>query len=240
MEHRPRLTEEEYKIIKNHRKNHKSNKNVLVIGDLHLPFCLEEYLDFCIEQKAKYDCDEIVFIGDIIDNHYSSYHETDADGMGGGEELEYAIRELRKWYNAFPEATVVIGNHDRIIMRKAQTSAIPKKWIKEYKDVLEVPGWEFVDSIEIDDVLYIHGEGGTARSKMKAELQSVVQGHLHSQAYTDHLVGSNFKIFGMQVGCGIDRRSYAMAYAKAGKKPAIGCGIILNSGQLPINVLMDL
>ena len=84
------------------------------------------------------------------------------------------------------------------------------------------------------------GEGGTARSKMKAELQSVVQGHLHSQAYTDHLVGSNFKIFGMQVGCGIDRRSYAMAYAKAGKKPAIGCGIILNSGQLPINVLMDL
>ena len=30
--------------------------------------------------------------------------------------------------------TVIIGNHDRMIMRKAQTSAIPKKWIKNYKD----------------------------------------------------------------------------------------------------------
>jgi hypothetical protein len=43
----------------------------------------------------------------------------------------------------------------------------------------------------------------------------------------------------MQVGCGIDFNSYAMAYAKAGKKPAIGCGVIIN-GEVAINRMMEL
>ena len=48
--------------------------NVLVIGDLHEPFCLENYLEFCRIQQEKYNCGTVVFIGDVIDNHYSSYH----------------------------------------------------------------------------------------------------------------------------------------------------------------------
>ena len=44
----------------------------------------------------------------------------------------------------------------------------------------------------------------------------------------------------MQVGCGIDNKAYAMAYAKNYGKPAIGCGVILNNGKTPINVLMEL
>ena len=53
--------------------------------------------------------------------------------MGGADELDLAISKIAKWYEAFPIATVLIGNHDRMIMRKAQTSAIPSKWIKSYK-----------------------------------------------------------------------------------------------------------
>ena len=43
----------------------------------------------------------------------------------------------------------------------------------------------------------------------------------------------------MQVGCGIDHEAYAMAYAKAGKKPAIGCGVVLG-GRTGIVELMEL
>jgi hypothetical protein len=89
-------------------------------------------------------------------------------------------------------------------------------------------------------VQYIHGEGGTARSKCKADLMSTVQGHLHTQAYTEFVVGQNYRIFGCQVGCGIDHKSYAMAYAKYGKKPAIGCMVVLDNGNTPINLLMNL
>lgn len=237
MQYRPRLTPEEYNLILNHRKT--TENRVLVIGDLHEPFCLDGYLEFCIDTYNKYQCNKVVFIGDVIDNHYSSYHETDADGMGGGQELELAISKLAEWYKAFPTAHVTIGNHDRLIMRKAQTSAVPKKWIKDYKEVLEVPKWEFVNRVVIDNVQYIHGEAGTAKVKCKADMMSTVQGHLHTQAYTEWFVGANFKVFGMQVGCGIDHESYAMAYAKAGKKPVIGCGVVID-GKQAINVLMEL
>ena len=212
---------------------------VLVIGDLHEPFTLDGYLEHCIAVKKKYKCNKIVFIGDIIDNHYSSYHETDPDGMSGGDELELAIKKLKSWYKAFPNATVITGNHDRMIMRKAFTGNVPKKWIKPYNDVLETPKWKWTDRHIIDGVQYIHGEAGTARTKCRADLMPTVQGHLHTQAYCEYYVGANFKIFGCQVGCGIDHDSYALAYAKRGKKPAVGCAVVLN-GVTAINELMCL
>ena len=61
-------------------------KRILVIGDIHAPFTLHGYLDFCKETYAIYNCNQVIFIGDIIDNHYSSFHTTDPDGMGGGDE----------------------------------------------------------------------------------------------------------------------------------------------------------
>lgn len=234
---RPRLSADEYNLILKHRND--AENRVLVIGDLHEPFCLDSYLEFCKEQYKKYNCNKVVFIGDVIDNHYSSYHETDADGLSGGQELDLAIEKLSKWYKAFPIADVTIGNHDRLIMRKAQTSAVPRKWIKSYKEVLEVPKWNFTERVVIDNVQYIHGEAGTAKAKCRADMMSTVQGHLHTQCYTEWFVGANFRIFGTQVGCGIDHESYAMAYAKAGKKPAIGCAIIIN-GETSINCLMNL
>jgi len=235
---RYRLRPNEVKVIQKLREQ--EINNVLVIGDLHEPFCLDSYLDWCKEQYNVWNCTEVVFIGDVIDNHYSSYHETSADGLSGLEELEIAIKRIARWYNAFPIATVIIGNHDRLIMRKAQTSAIPSKWIKSYKEVLEVPEWNFVERYVKDGVQYIHGEGGTASTKCRADMMNTVQGHLHTQCYVQNFVGNKFRIFGVQVGCGIDHESYAMAYAKYGKKPAISCAVILNNGKIPINLLMPL
>ena len=132
-DHRPRLRGNKLAAFQNLTKK---ERRILVIGDLHEPFCLDGYLEFCQETYANYNCNQVIFIGDIIDNHYSSYHETDPDGMGGGHELELAIERVQKWYTAFPKADVIIGNHDRIIMRKAFSSAIPKVWVRSYNGVL--------------------------------------------------------------------------------------------------------
>jgi len=239
-EYRLRLTKTEHDLIRANRS--KDKKNVLVVGDLHCPFDLDTYRDWCVEQYYKFNCNQVIFIGDIIDNHFSSYHETSADGMGGADELDYAIKRISRWYKAFNKkgTKVIIGNHDRLIMRKAQTSAIPSKWIKSYKEVLKVPNWEFVERYVQDKVQYIHGEGGTARTKCRADMMNTVQGHLHTQAYTEHYVGQKFRVFGCQVGCGINWETYAMAYAKYGKKSAIGCAVVLDNGKLPINLLMSL
>jgi len=220
-------------------KSNKENR-VLIIGDLHEPFCLDGYLEHCVKIRDKYNCNKIIFIGDVIDNHYSSFHTTDVDGMGGGDELDLAVEKLQRWIEAFPEATILLGNHDRIILRKAFEGSIPKLWIKSFNEVIGAPDWDFVDEYILDDVLYVHGEGGQARYRMKKELTSIVQGHLHTFGYIDYIVGRNYKIFGMQVGCGIDKDSYAMAYSRHFPKPFISCGVILDNGKLPILEPMEL
>lgn len=216
----------------------KSERRILVIGDIHAPFTLDGYLEFCEEMYARYNCNQVIFIGDIIDNHYASFHATDPDGMGGGDELDVAIEHVKMWSNAFPVADVCIGNHDRIIMRKAFDSQIPSRWIKSYNEVLGT-NWNWVEHVVYDNVQYIHGEGGTARTKSKNDMMSTVQGHIHTQAYVEWSVGKMFKIFGMQVGCGIDSKSYAAAYAKNFKKQAIGCGVVIG-GHTAINCMMQL
>lgn len=234
-EHRPRINAQQYKALDFIRAN---ERRILVVGDLHCPFELDGYFEFCLEQYDNFNCNHVVFIGDILDNHYSSYHETDPNALGGSYELHEAIKHVRKWAEAFPVADVIIGNHDRLIMRKAFSSSVPKEWIKDYNEVLGT-SWHWLERIEYDGVQYVHGEGGTARTKAKNDMQSTVQGHIHTQAYCEWMVGNNFKIFGMQVGCGIDRDSYAAAYAKHFKKQAIGCGVVLG-GHTAINCLMPL
>lgn len=207
---------------------------VLVIGDPHEPFTLDEYLEHCIKIYIKYNCNHVVFIGDIIDNHYSSYHETDPDGLGGKDELELAIQRVAKWVEAFPIADVCTGNHDLIIMRKAMSGGIPSQWIREFSDVLNAPNWTFDTDFEYDDVLYTHGTGRKAEARMKQDLTSVVCGHYHTEFYIKYLVGRNYRLFAMQVGCGIDYKAYALAYGRNFARPIIGCGVVLENGTLPI------
>jgi len=120
--------------VKNAYKNIiKKERRILFIGDLHEPFCLDGYLQHCIDTYKNYNCNQVVFAGDVIDNHYSSYHEPDPDGMGAGSELDYAIKRLKKWHEAFPLADVCIGNHDRIVARKAFSAGLSNRWLKDYK-----------------------------------------------------------------------------------------------------------
>lgn len=219
--------------------------NVGIIGDLHEPFTRPGYREFCIETFIKYGVNKIVFIGDIIDNHFSSYHETIPDGKSAGDELDDAINKLAPWREAFPNAKVCIGNHDAIIHRKAITAGISKRWIKEYNEVLGCPNWDFDMQHEISGVLYTHGTGSSgnqaAITRALNMRQSVVQGHIHTVAGVQYNASNKDLLFGLQVGCGVDDKSYAMAYASTNiKKSILGCGLVLNNGTLPLFIPMFL
>ena len=232
---RPRVTAQQKKALDFLRNK---ERRVLVIGDLHCPFEKGGYFEFCLETYDKYACNQVIFIGDLIDSHATSRHETDPDGKSARTELERAIEDLQKWRIAFPVADCIIGNHDRVVMRRAFSSSIPSVWIKSFNEVLGT-SWNWRERVEYDGVQYVHGEGGTARTKAKNDLQSTVQGHIHTQAYVEWMVGNRTKLFGMQVGCGLDRETYAAAYAKHYKKQAIGCGVVIG-GHTAINCLMPL
>ncbi|KKK92799.1 hypothetical protein LCGC14_2699380, partial [marine sediment metagenome] len=47
---------------------------VLCVADLHLPAVRKGYLTFCQDLYCQWDCDTVVFMGDIIDWTAISFH----------------------------------------------------------------------------------------------------------------------------------------------------------------------
>lgn len=217
------------------------SKNVLVIADTHLPYEKEGYLEFCIDQYNKWNCDTVVHIGDLIDSHATSHHPSVPDAYSAGDELQYTILKLKAWYKAFPNMKVCFGNHDIRAWKLASEYGIASKWMKGFAEVLEVPTWQFEESFEINGILYTHGTGtsGQNAAHMRALNlgQSVVMGHLHTESSVIYHQIASQTIFGMIVGCGVDEKSYGMNYAKNfPRKSIISCGIIL--GDQPIISIM--
>ena len=214
--------------IRKRKKQTREKENILIIGDLHIPFEHKNYLDFCAKMQKKYRTTKIIFIGDIIDNHYQSFHPTNPDGYSAGEELKRTKDSIATWYKIFPKATIIRGNHDNLFARRAFAQGLSKEWIKNINDVLNVPNWQFRSTYTFQNILFLHGTGisgvTAAYGKSLYTNKSVVMGHQHTQAsiiYVDQIR------FGMLVGAGININSYAFNYAKHGKKPVIlSCGII--------------
>lgn len=71
--------------------------------------------------------------------------------------------------------------------------------------------------------------------------QSIVMGHLHSNAGVWWSANENDIIFALAVGCGIDRNTYAFRYGRDFKrKPILGCGVVTNGGKCAEFVPMEL
>jgi predicted phosphodiesterase len=231
---RPRLNGN---ILEAYRRLVKAERRILVIGDVHEPYCKKGYREFCQKTYVENNCNQVLFIGDLLDNQYASFHDSNPDLAGGKDELEYAIAEIHKWRDAFPVADVIIGNHDRIIARKLFKAGVPSQWLKSYNEVLGTD-WNWTERIVYDDVQYVHGEGGTASTKAKNDMMSTVQGHIHTQCYVQWFSGQK-RIMAMQTGSGVDRDSLGMSYAKAFKFQQLACGVVIG-GHTAFNVMMPI
>jgi len=213
------------------------HENTLVIGDTHEPFTKPGYLEFCFDVGRRCKCGTVVHIGDLVDNHSISYHEHDPDGKSPKEEFQLARARLKKWFKAFPNAFLCRGNHDCLVDRKGKTAGLPAEVFRPFRDIWELPkewvdGWEF----EFQGVLYTHGTGYSGKHShvhVAYDMRkSSVIGHIHSVGAVQYLDTGKFPIFGMNVGCGIDREAYAFAYGKDFKfKPIISCGVVTDHGR---------
>ena len=211
-----------------------NGSNVLVVGDLHAPFTHKDYLTFLKAQYKRFNCGKVVFIGDIVDNHAMSFHEVNADGYSAGEELIKAREILKGYYKAFPKAVVTIGNHGLLPFRKASANGISRHILKDPSEIWQSPkGWTWKDQVIIDNVRYVHGTAmGKANKLAPSTGMSTVLGHWHSLAYVEYHANFATRVFSMQVGCGIDYKSYAYEYGKAFKdKPMLSCGIVFKGTE---------
>jgi predicted phosphodiesterase len=213
--------------------------HVLVISDTHLPFAHPGYLDFCLSVQKRVKCGTVVHIGDLVDNHaLSMNYIPDPNGRSPADEIKEARQHLKNWYKAFPNVKLCLGNHDRRVDLKGKHVGLPDEVFRQFREIWELPnGWQDAYSWDIDGVRYTHGTGLRGErghiSAAQQSRQSTVIGHIHSVAAIQYLVSEKDRIFAMNVGSGVDRHSYAMAYGKDfTKKPVLSCGVVTDKGTL--------
>ena len=206
-----------------------------VIGDSHAPYCLEGYKEFCYETFEAWDVDTIIHIGDLVDHHSLSFHDSEPMLHDVHGEYRSAIDELQGWYDLFPNLTLIEGNHDLIPARHMKKLGMePRIFMKPLKDIYEMPeGWEIEDQVVIDDVLYHHGHTASGvngfRKDAETRMRCTVTGHNHSNFGVSYTATDQELVWGLAVGCGVDVRSMAFAYGKNfAKKPVIGCGVVID------------
>lgn len=206
-------------------------KPCLVVSDLHLPHGHQDALAFCVAVQKKYQLEETVFIGDIVDLHALSYHEKDPQLAGPDQELNAAKKVIQPWITAFTKARVCIGNHDSLIDRKAFTHGIPKQAIVHVSRLLGTKGWDWRQEHVVPcgnhHVVFRHSWGSSIEIAMNRNGTSVVAGHWHSKSSIVYAQTSFRRLFGMQVGCLIDTAHAAFSYNRQDiKRPLLNVGII--------------
>ena len=214
---------------------------ILVIGDTHIPAVHPGYRRFCQDLYSKYKCQKAIHIGDLVDWHAVSFHDKHPDAKGAKQEYEEAEIEVKKWYKAFPKLHLCEGNHDQRIIRAASKAGIPTRFVKGYNEQWDTPSWKWASSFTEDDAHYVHGTGNggnfPAFNLMSKLLMSVVSGHIHTAAGIWWRANPTRRIFGMNVGTGVNDKHLSFAYAENVKLRSILSAGVLIDGT-PMHIVM--
>lgn len=206
---------------------------VLAVGDTHLPAVHPGYLAFCSDLYDKYGCDTAIHIGDFVDHHAISAHDPSPEADGPLGEYAEALELAAKWHKVFPRMLVCEGNHDVRITRMAAKENIPSRFLKGYNELYKTEGWKWSTDHTIDEVYYTHGTGCggmyPAFNIMAKMLLSVVSGHVHSAAGIWWRANPIRRIFGMNLGCGVDDKHIAFKYGENLKiRSILSAGVVLD------------
>ena len=208
-----------------------------VFSDVHIPFAHPNYLAFLKDTFAEWGAEQIVCLGDLIDNHAISRFQSEPCADGAYTELSKARRMVKELTETFPVVKMCRGNHDDIAYRQAATLGIGAEFIKPFRDIYGLPmSWSLEDEYVIDGVLYTHGTGRSGKHATYNiavdERMSVCSGHTHTGGGVNYIANKTETIFALNTGCLIDYGMYAFEYSRNAKhRPTLGCGIVLSSSE---------
>ena len=206
---------------------------ILCIGDVHEPVSHPGYLSFCQDLYYQWDCDTVIFMGDIADFQAISFHANNPMCPSPIDEYVLTKQKIQKWCKAFPKAKLCIGNHDERVIRLAESVNIPPKFLRNFSEIWKTPDWEWKYEHIIDDIYFFHGIGfGGIHPAYNAAgklLMSTVMGHLHARSGIKWRANPLRRIFAIDTGCGIDVDAYQFAYGKHIKeRPILSAAVILD------------
>jgi hypothetical protein len=226
-----------------------ANNRILLISDLHCPYQHKDALAFLAALKAKYDPDRVVNLGDELDYHAMSFHDSDPDLASAGAELQKGREVLWELEKMFPKMDLVDSNHGSMAYRKAKANGMPRHLILNYRDAVfgerradgaivrpagRGDGWVWHPSLDIvlptgNNLHVIHGGSKNTIANVKQYGCCFAQGHHHGSFELVYNGTPKALNWGGSFGCLIDDASYAFAYNKlTSARPVIGCGIVID------------
>jgi len=220
------------------------NQRVLVISDTHCPYGHIDTLKFLAAIKDKYNPDRVIHIGDEIDNHALSFHDSDPNLFSAGDELKKAREVIWQIEELFPKVDVLESNHGSLWYRKAKAHGIPREAIRTYEQILMTQKWKWHFELTIQlpnkqPCYFHHGRSANVLLASQTRGMSAVQGHYHEK-FGIWYWGTDERLnFGMNVGCLVDDKAIAFEYNNSNlKRPIIGTGMIIDSQPKLIPLVM--
>ena len=220
-------------------------KKVLAIGDLHIPYHHKDSFAFLRALKEKYKgFDLVVNMGDELDQHAISMHDSNPDLPSAGDELRLAKTYVKELEGIFPDMTLLDSNHSSLVYRRALKYGLPKAYLKHYNEFLDVgKGWKWVDdlTISLNDgsrCFFTHGMSANCLQIAQKMGMHAVQGHYHSKASIQYYSNPDNLNWAMQTGCLTNQQSLAFGYSKNFKDRFIMSSAVIVDGQPRIHPMV--
>lgn len=230
-----RKSSDTYSVRKNDSVEH-DNRRILLISDLHIPYHHQDAIAFLLHLKEKYNPTRVICLGDEVDGHALSFHDSDPDLPSAGDEIRQALPVIAELFKIFPKMDILESNHGSLVWRKAKVFGIPKHYIKSYNEVLGVDsGWKWSFDLTVDlpngQKCYMHHGKTSNIIQLSQQMgMNALQGHYHETFKIDYWGNSTGLYWGMQCGCLIDDDKLAFNYNNVNiKRPIIGTGLIIDS-----------
>jgi len=101
-------------------KRKENNSRIIILSDMHIPYNHPDMLNFLKAVKTKYKPTRALCVGDEVDYHAMSFHDSDPDLPSAGDELVNSIKILKDVYKIFPQMDLVDSNHGSMVYRKGK------------------------------------------------------------------------------------------------------------------------
>lgn len=210
----------------------------LYIPDLHLGFSDMDMLHQVYLFNRKFKATKVFQLGDFLDWYNFSRFLRSPNAPSLTDELKMIKKQMELFAAWFPEVTILMGNHEKRIYKRAAEVGIPGYFLKDILEVLGAPkGLKYHDKdfLDSDGVIKAHGHlsSGNAK-KTHADFygKNTVHGHIHNQLGIEFNARTLDRRWGMSASCIVDKHSIAMAYNEQDYKNII-CGFAYQDGNRP-------
>ena len=113
---------------------------------MHIPYHHRDSFAFLWKVKKAFNCTNYLNVGDILDHHAGSFHESEPDALSPEDEYYAAQKYGRELQAMFPNMIISEGNHDKIPKRKLKTAGLPASMVGDYNALYGFKdSWQWLD-----------------------------------------------------------------------------------------------